>query len=222
MKERPILFSAPMVRAILEGRKTQTRRVVNPRHIPNPQPDLDTAIERSPSLAAAFCPYGQPGERLWVRETFDPIYGQSPPGRVIEIDYKADWVPHGNRWRIKDELGSRRWTPSIHMPRWVSRILLEITGVRVERLQDISEADVIAEGFKTREGNEAFNFAGTKEFFIPELLDHNPIGRVACGGNVSAKEAYRRLWSSINGRGSWDANPWVWVVEFKRLEGGAE
>ena len=179
MKERPILFSAPMVRALLAGMKTQTRRAFKTKNggvWPNAN-DLPgiRQILRS-------CPYGQPGDRLWVRETFARIDGQTRPW--IETDYKATYT-HGDR--LGDTLGiKKRWTPSIHMPRHASRITLEVTGVRVERLQDISEADAIAEGVYT-----------------------DP----AC----PAYDAYAQLWDEINGLGSWEANPWVWVVEFKGL-----
>ena len=179
MKERPMLFSAPMVRALLAGMKTQTRRAFKTKNggvWPNAN-DLPgiRQILRS-------CPYGQPGDRLWVRETFARIDGQTRPW--IETDYKATYT-HGDR--LGDTLGiKKRWTPSIHMPRHASRITLEVTGVRVERLQDISEADAIAEGVYT-----------------------DP----AC----PAYDAYAQLWDEINGLGSWEANPWVWVVEFKGL-----
>ena len=163
MKERPIIFNAPMVRAILEGRKTQTRRIVKQR--------------------------GTPGEILWVKETFKfnpggPIYdaaGVIMDSMDDELIYRAD----------SPNLVTK-WTPSIHMPRWASRITLEITGVRVERLQDISGPDCWAEG-------------------------------IGCAGWDSEKygsvtHCYRDLWQSIHGSGAWEKNPWVWVVEFKRVE----
>ena len=187
MKERPILFSAPMVRALLAGTKTQTRRAFKTKNggvWPNAN-DLPgmRQILRS-------CPYGQPGDRLWVRETFCKIIGQS--GGWIETDYQATYT-HGDR--LGDTLGiKKRWTPSIHMPRHASRITLEVTGVRVERLQDISEADAIAEGVRNSL--------------------HLPGGRFA-------RENFEHLWWTIHGDGSWESNPWVWVIEFKRVEGGA-
>lgn len=203
MKERPILFSAPMVRALLAGTKTQTRRVMSEKHCWH-------FIEATGDLA--LCPYGRPGDRLWVRETWVP----DPPiddswastawngcGRTVSeiperfhhprfCNYAADWLH-----------GPIRWTPSIHMPRWASRITLEVTDVRVERLQSISESDAIAEGIEIKfdgQGNP-LTFGGT----IDALRPH------------AAREAYRALWESINGLGSWDANPWVWVVEFRRV-----
>jgi len=184
-----------MVRAILEGRKTQTRRVVKPLGNddgfvildygnggwPYRSDDGDSSthivrrggklyIEETPHA----CPYGQPGDRLWVRETWADV---RTPASQIQTVYRADW-PYKNP-------STKPWKPSIHMPRWASRILLEVTGVRIERLQDISEEDAIAEG-------------------VSDIL--NPVG------------AYRELWDSINGDGAWVANPWVWIVEFKRLE----
>lgn len=194
MKERPILFSAPMVRALLAGTKTQTRRVVKP------QPMMVTnhrlAIWDGPSAAlqqqrermGRGCPYGQPGDRLWVRETWarddedGALFYRADVGLGGDAD---DW----ERNRL-DGVPRYRWRPSIHMHRRASRITLEITGVRAERLQDISEADAIAEGVKNSL--------------------HLPGGRFA-------KENFAHLWWTINGDGSWEANPWVWVIEFKRV-----
>ena len=200
MKERPILFSAPMVRALLAGTKTQTRRIFKPermtwdangRYTTHAMRGGELSITGSgpfkPSSWLHYCPYGQPGDRLWVRETFARIDGQTRPW--IETDYKATYT-HGDR--LGDTLGiKKRWTPSIHMPRHASRITLEVTGVRVERLQDISEADAIAEGVYT-----------------------DP----AC----PAYDAYTQLWDEINGLGSWEANPWVWVVGFHRINGAPQ
>ncbi|KIF80798.1 hypothetical protein [Noviherbaspirillum autotrophicum] len=220
MKERPILFSAPMVRAILDGTKTQTRRVVKPQ--PVLRRDLSVSDNelawqlspgsfiicpntRAPEDFEKRSPYGQPGGRLWVRETFCPIYPQDPTyngGEPIEYDYAATYK-HGDR--LGDSLGIKKvWKPSIHMPRAACRIVLEVTGVRVERLQDISEADAIAEGIE-RSG----------ECNWCDYLDY--------GYNdfTNARYSYRTLWESINGAGSWNANPWVWVIEFKRVDAGA-
>lgn len=213
MKERPILFSAPMVRALLAGTKTQTRRVlrvqppagtfqVSTWHHPDPRPHF-FAWQELPHDAAMIaddwahpCPYGQPGDRLWVRETFAKIDGQTQPW--IATDYRATYT-HGDR--LGDTLGIRkRWTPAIHMPRAASRIDLEVTGVRVERLQDISEADAIAEGVE-RSGECNWRDYGD-------------------AGNdfTSARRSYRSLWDSINDPSPcWGANPWVWVVSFRRL-----
>jgi hypothetical protein len=143
MKERPILFSAPMVRALLEGRKTQTRRIVKPKpsHV-DAGGRTGAVIGKFAGHVECLCPYGMPGELLWVRETFAKIPGQTRDW--IETDYRATYT-HGDR--LGDSLGiKKKWTPSIHMPRAASRITLRITDVRVERLQSISEDDAIAEG----------------------------------------------------------------------------
>lgn len=210
IKERPILMSAPMVRAILEGRKTQTRRIVKPqpewkeRHNLTSEgfawergkesllgwPDQD---EFSKALVK-FCEHGQPGDRLWVRETFAYV-GSCDPGYLV---FKADYPKCAEKYgfdRIPptiEECGER-WKPSIHMPRWASRITLEITGVRVERLQDISEKDAWAEG-------------------CDGLDDGGPTG------GLSGYGEFADLWQSINGEDSWSKNPWVWVIQFKTLE----
>lgn len=187
MAERPILFSAPMVRAILNGTKTQTRRVVKP------QP-VATRGSKKPWCSIEdllkTCPYGQPGDRLWVRES-----GWERPERTPRMMREgADtWEPYyydADGWIDEDHADFKRWgfrrRPSIHMPRWASRIDLEITAVRVERLQDISEPDAKAEGVD------------------PQFL--------------LARTGFVSLWESINGTASWDENPWVWVIEFKRVK----
>ena len=182
MKERPILFSAPMVRALLAGTKTQTRRIVKARDLE--WMDVHQGL-REPDNAER-CPYGQPGgDRLYVRETWAAphAYDHLPP-RLIPQDARIHYAATEDR-------GGLLWRPSIHMPRWASRITLEVTGVRVERLQDISEADAIAEGVYT-----------------------DP----AC----PAYDAYAQLWDEINGLGSWEANPWVWVVGFHRINGASQ
>ena len=202
MKERPILFSGEMVRAILSARKTQTRRVIKPQPA-NGQKFAGIADAREylgpkhkNQFGAYFgwsfrrCPYGQPGDKLWVRETFlvddNRRIPKTATHKNFEVDYKAtsEDSPH---WR---------WRPSIHMPRWASRITLEITGVRVERLHDISEVDARAEG-------------------APDITG------VVMGGKLRGIATYRdwfkNLWQSINGADSWASNPWVWVIEFKRL-----
>lgn len=207
MKERPILFSGAMVRALLAGIKTQTRRVVKAKHLPWLENSvlnfLDGKWNQRP------LPYGQPGDRLWVRETFCKIIGQS--GGWIETDYRATYN-HG--FRLGDSLGlKKRWTPSIHMPRDASRITLEVTGVRVERLQDISEADAIAEGVFRKVGASS----------VGDMVETATGGQLIYADPTQAREEYRRLWEEINGSGSWVKNPWVWVVDFRRIEaeGGA-
>lgn len=203
MTERGILFSAPMVRALLDGMKTQTRRVVK---MP---PSWDCIVYadwgngwwpyrsddgESPSYdnneIPLNCPYGRTGDHLWVREMHRPVWGQTP-GYLTGVDYRAD--PRAKWERLGDQTGAPlKWTPSIHMKREYSRILLEVVGVRVERLQDISDDDARAEGCS---GYETSPFADP----VP------PSGE------------YRELWEQINGAGTWAANPWVWVVEFRRI-----
>lgn len=204
MKERPILFSAPMVRALLDGRKTQTRRIVKPqpheffvrfgRLYDHPK----KLGEYSGELVLVNSPYGQPRDRLWVKETHAFIWpDEYEPENLKDcnIEYRADTdgkaLPGDWPEESRDDPERPKWRPSIFMHRWASRILLEITAVRVERLQDISEEDAIAEGAK-------WGACGA-----PQIGSH--------------KAGYAQLWESINGAGSWDANPWVWVVEFKKI-----
>ena len=202
MKTRPILFSAPMVRAILNGTKTQTRRAVKDRHIDSAPPACIFQWLRE------RCTYGQPGDRLWVREAFmhEPAdycweASVSIPCRPAETVYRAD---HDGDTR------GAGWKPSIHMPRALSRITLEITGVRVERLQDISDTDCIAEGIERPEDM-------SKE--AVEAMDIWPIGaeRECFNALNQPVHQYRRLWERINGPVSWAANPGVWVIEFRRV-----
>ena len=181
MKERPIIFSAPMVRAILSGAKTQTRRVVKPHHM------AMVGAEQFPILA--LCPFGRPGDRLWVREQFACVRTQE----MRYVEYKADRSL--SDFEGYDNPAGGRWRPSIHMPRWASRITLEVTGVRVERVQDISGMDAKREGVS-----------------VPAHIPED-------GADLDyARRGFRRLWEEIHGPGSWDANPWVWAVKFKRLE----
>jgi hypothetical protein len=176
MKQRPILFSKPMVFAIMDDIKTQTRRVV--KGLPGTDP--------------IACPYGGIGDQLWVKETV-----------WVDADTKEfKWYAHQRIFKVDRVRDNARLWPSIHMKRAWSRIQLEITGIRVERLQDISDADALAEGIISYSvGNlMVFGVEGTK---IEAL---------------SPRAAYFALWDEINGRGSADANPWVWVVEFKVLK----
>jgi len=186
MKERPILMSAPMVRALLAGTKTQTRRVVKGRAL-----DWLNESGFSPSFVAHpenhLCPYGAPGDRLWVRETWAQNENQlSETSMDTSIVFRAD-----GEARALDNGCEKAWRPSIHMPRWASRITLEINDVRVERLQEISEADALAEG-----------------------ITHSTLN--------DPRVEYRWLWESINGHGSWDANPWVWPITFRRIAASNE
>lgn len=213
MKEKPILFSGPMVKAILDGRKTQTRRVVKP------QPP-DHAIEvfdwQHHNLGEAGCyyddmdglhfhckrQYGNVGDRLWVRET---ARATATEEGIDCIHYSADdycrsiMVSEYGPWQKMRSYGGghARVVPSIHMPRWASRITLEITGVRVELLSDISEEDAIAEGFKAGDGSPVNGFDTEAKF--------------------PAVASFESLWSEINGPGSWSLNPWVWVISFERV-----
>ncbi len=198
MVERPIIFSGPMVRAILEGRKTQTRRVVkgNPIDIvtligADDKPTGEYGLCFHPSVIErrVSCPYGQPGDRLWVRET----RGINRHGDVV---YRADTSDFSHD--VRDE--NQKWKPSIHMPRRASRITLEVLRVRVERLQEISEEDAKAEGAEMQPAET---------------------GQLDANGNPIEKGSYRlgfySLWESINGPGSWIENPWVWAVKFPRI-----
>lgn len=214
-KERPILFSAPMVRAILKGRKTQTRRIVKgdataermdsffttfgangymffgPEHeatFPSREAFRQWVNKTYPETQWTICPYGKPGERLWVRETWSHDAANVEQCRVKYEDAMGGCV-YGPYYRATDGApDTLRWIPSIHMPRWASRINLGITSVRVERLQDISRGDCMAEGCP-----------------FPNMAESDP------------KKWYADLWDSFNGDGAWDKNPWVWVVEFKRV-----
>lgn len=184
MKERPVIFNGEMVRAILSGRKTQTRRVIAnvspdnciPLHKPTKTKDgIYTHVMDAPGHG--LCPFGQVGDRLWVRETFGDC-----GSRLV---YRAD-IEDGAASQVK------RWVPSIHMPRDACRILLEITAVRVERLNDISEEDAKAEG-------------------VP------PSQHIITPPEALYRVGFLKLWQSIYGEESWSANPWVWVIEFKQV-----
>lgn len=205
IKERPILFSGAMVRALLDGSKTQTRREVK---MP-PSWDCFVCADwgggwwpyrsddgESPTYdnneIPLNCPYGQPGDRLWVRETWAPH--PDFPACVRRPVYRAD---------PECKYDVPRWRPSIHMPRWASRILLEVVSVRVERLQDISLDDCRAEGIGQCDG------LGSKA----EIIDL----AIRMGTFKQDVLRFATLWEQINGAGSWHANPWVWVVEFKRV-----
>ncbi|HEO9810787.1 TPA: morphogenetic protein [Klebsiella variicola] len=212
IREKGLIFNSEMVRALLDGRKTQTRRIIKPQ----PEATLSGSLSGKwlsrplnglllPKIEdiAIHCPFGVVGDRIWVRETFqgplfdydlmdsyckDPTPFEKPEFCV----YKADGVPAPEFYDADDELHCC-WRPSIHMPRWACRILLEITNVRVERLKSISDGDAIREGCSTAD---------------------------MMSGDCVA-DVFARLWASIYGSDSWNANPWVWVIEFKRVEGGA-
>ena len=212
MKERPILFSAPMVLALLAGTKPQTRREVKKKAA------LDClACGFEPSFLAHpgnadLCPYGQPGDRLYVRETWQHSnHPFGPLDRDCHIFYRADYWddPHGMDGEKSPEGKYREWKPSIHMPRWASRITLEITGVRVERLQDLSEADAEAEGIElVRVSESDYRYL---DYLAKDCRD------ITYGSPV---QSYASLWEFINGPGSWNANPWVWVIDFQVVDHG--
>jgi len=232
VKERPILMSGPMVCAILEGRKTMTRRVVqyspSPRLIfpllgRNNQPTgewvFTDPVYEYVGHSRHYCPHGQPGDRLWVKETWQPEgYGRTAD---VGIKYKADSgyrvfpvakIP--DSWAYPKASTHGNVSP-LFMPRWASRITLELTDVRVERLQDISEADARAEGVEP-------NWCGDLKGWNPE--EHGWIDYLqtcedsdGCG---TAKDSFESLWQSINAKRGygWDKNPWVWVLSFKRVD----
>ncbi|MGP0189535.1 morphogenetic protein [Klebsiella quasivariicola] len=213
MKERGVIFNGEMVRALLSGRKTQTRRIIKPQ----PEATLSGSLSGKwlsrplnglllPKIEdiAIHCPFGVVGDRIWVRETFqgplfdydlmdsyckDPTPFEKPKFCV----YKADGVPAPEFYDADDELHCC-WRPSIHMPRWASRILLEITNVRVERLQSITLGDICKEV-----GCGLYDFRPATYGF----------------------QVWEELWKSIYGAENWQANPWVWVISFERVEGGA-
>ncbi|CAI2515941.1 ASCH domain-containing protein [Serratia ficaria] len=204
MKERPVIFNAEMVRAILDGRKTQTRRV-----IANVGPDNCIPLQKPTKTKGGIythvmdapghglCPFGQVGDRLWVRETFMDLTGtgiEATTGKFEGFAYRTDTPAGSYGDEVRKEYGLK-WTPSLHMPRKACRILLEITAVRVERLNDISHDDAKAEGCCYGRGGGVPDFAVTP-------ADHFPT-----------------LWASIYGEESWSANPWVWVIEFRRVGG---
>jgi hypothetical protein len=224
--ERPLLFQAPMVVASIADRKHQTRRMRGLEDI-NRDPDRWTVSRSTPGMVwfhlvdnvavpstQILCPYGAPGDRLWVRETAALIDNSDlgvphddPEHRYWEYRADGDYDRLPGDWPPEERANPERprWTPAIHMPRAASRLLLDVTAVRVERLQDISEADAIDEGVK----------ADADGCFYPPGQDWS--GERAPNPQSTARSAYAVLWDSINGAGSWDANPWVWVVGFKRM-----
>ncbi len=189
MTERPILFRGPMVRAILNGRKTQTRRIVKPQ----PEESLWPIWQRFPHQSG--CPFGAPGDRLWVRETH---YVQS-----------AGYIDGAGRlilYRASEPDAPCTWTRSIHMPRWASRITLEVEQVRVQRVQEISEEDARAEGIA-----EFSNSQGDVNYGLT----------VADCWERTARGAFGRLWDSLHGPGAWERNDWVRAGTFRRITEGS-
>jgi hypothetical protein len=228
VRERPILFSAPMVRAILAGTKTVTRRIVKrPGDLDMQESKLGPpqstkvgvggyggvvfgdGVGRGTVTIPVRCPYGSPGDRLWVRE----MHAQFVVGEGLErpvpecVAYRAtcdddgsfDYVNgRGEHMRLK----VTKWTPSIHMPRWASRITLDVVSVRVERLHEITEDDARREGVEP----------------LPFERKLYPSKHAASVTEWSHRAAFQLLWESINGAGSWRSNPWVWRVEFQRKD----
>lgn len=216
MTDRPILFSAPMVRALLDGRKTQTRRVMKVQ----PHPDIETKFpfgrvehgyahwrqfadkEMPRWMYTIKCPYGVVGDRLWVRETWTGTWA------VDTCDMHVAYAADGSERFIvapvdyvlpKAAVKPKNWVTPLFMPRWASRITLEITEVRVHRLQECSEGDAVAEGIYRNQEGRGGGWRSAE--------DQPTFGFAA--------SAYRDLWESINGPGSWGANPWVWALTFK-------
>ncbi|MEG1454886.1 MAG: hypothetical protein RSC66_04860 [Comamonas sp.] len=228
MKETGLMFKAPLVRSILDGTKTQTRRVVPFRTLQlieygsiagecHELPSAGTLHPNSVDYYNSFCPMGQPGDRIYVRETW-----QGPLLEEFESDADSDWMsasrihqyqnpahcqyaadggPAPEFMTADDDL-VRRWRPAIHMPKWAARIWLDITGVRVERLQDISAADAKAEGIEGQFANGPWRNYQRDGYWFPEGKDIAPI------------LSFSSLWESTGG--DWYANPWVWVIDFKR------
>lgn len=207
-KERPILMNGSMVRAVLDGSKTQTRRIVKQL---DPREGAVTTGGNGQPMAACWayggpaipCPYGVPGEHLWVRETWycDDYRIQSGP--YFEVDGARELLAYRADGERPYEAEQPVWRPSIHMPRWASRILLEIASVRVERLQDISDVDIEAEGI------DMDALAEAQDRYDAIAKDDNASGR------ATLRTAWRDLWESTGG--DWGANPWCWVISFKRV-----
>ncbi|HFQ8924963.1 TPA: morphogenetic protein [Citrobacter freundii] len=202
MKERGMIFNGEMVRALLDGRKTQTRRPVKFPLIDKNMGCELAGNELAGELAAGNywnSPFGKPGDRIWVRETWAEAGAGAPDLKLYRANYPEHVPTHYENVPPVDEI---RWTPSIHMPRAACRILLEVTGVRVERLNGISETDAESEGIDMEalyDSQDCYDC----------IADHNMTGRPTVTG------AFKYLWESIYGEGSWHANPWVWVIEFK-------
>lgn len=214
MKERGILFSGPMVMAILAGRKTQTRRAIKPQ-----PPAATVGLNHIDGTTWACignngpnrkCPYGVPGDRLWVRETW-AVDAPLDQVRREHEDMMPGGIGHGPYFRTDPahENSGLTWRPSIHLPRWASRITLEITDVRAERLQDISEQDAKAEGIRS-DILRADDHAPDRICYVAEP-DHNH-------AYVTARDAYAKTWNHINAKTCpWRCNPWVWALTYKRI-----
>ncbi|HFN0531050.1 hypothetical protein ACVSSC_19330 [Klebsiella pneumoniae] len=230
MKERGMIFNGEMVRALLDGRKTQTRRIIKDCTVGRDQISKFIQIEKKfigcypedvPELIRECCPYGIPGARIWVREAFR-VHSRATD--VATLVYKASernsWTEQTHRVPVavcNKPATPEKWTPSQHMPRWASRILLEITDVRVERLNAISPEDAESEGLERTNFTGFGDEPGLPSYPEPDVY-FDPLKKQ---WKEYPPEAFAGLWESIYGEGSWLANPWVWVIEFKRVEGGA-
>lgn len=212
-KEKPVLFGAEMVRAIMECRKTQTRRIINKLNGFGDITEFKVSDTRGydwtfrnkrmlwndlrhDELMAA-CPWGKPGERLWVREAWQPWQLNGDPAVLYRADKAILPCEEASKYQVF--AAELPWKPSIHMPRWACRLMLEITGIRVERIQDISEDDAIAEGCKAE-----YHEIPDSPFSPGEIAGH------------SAFEDFASLWHEAY-PDSWDRNDWVWVIDFKKV-----
>lgn len=200
ISERPILFSGAMVQAILDGRKQQTRRIIKP------QPELCHGCQSCEFrcdhlLTPIKCPYGKVGDKLWCREAWRQLDGdcavQGEHRKAGAYSWKAEY--RGDSWKMY------RWKSPIHMPRKACRLVLEVKDIRVERLQDISKEDAIAEGIEGQSERPGA-FKSYKDYETGDFV-------------LRARTSFRSLWISINGADSWESNLFVWVVEFKRVGG---
>jgi hypothetical protein len=263
MTDRPILFSAEMVRAILDGRKTQTRRVMKVQPWPDALVTVEhyhpTVIDRHGDMQPGKeifgahwddgehglrCPYGAPGDKLWVRETcwaestFDGDGVRYPADhvwRIIENTQEASeaWCKlarYGGDAALDNETNIGKRVPSIHMPRWASRITLRITDIRAQRPQDISEDDARAEGCEGRPFPGPW-WQGYRDLGDGEMFHQQAVGETAPDWMIepkqmqptpwldqSARDGFRSIWMCLHGPGAWEANPWVWVVAFERVK----
>jgi len=244
MKEHPLLMQGPLVRATLEGRKTQTRRPIKP------QPDDDIVDVEYDAIAdlwlgntqedndlgytsswAMRCPLGQAGDRLWVRETWRPVmetwrsFVEYGAGGELSATGHADAMTKLTKVALRfpggrEDIHSEQWHPSIHMPRWACRLVLPLVSVRVERVQDITEEDARAEGVP-HNGDRPIDKSWCAACCGHGIVERFALGMVSvddCSECNSAKKLFRNIWISIYGQESWDANPWVWVAEWEDIE----
>lgn len=245
MRERGILFSAPMVRALLNGTKTQTRRTVklpsDTTHVHvdpggtiyGPGPYVIPTLASGEGHERIRCPYGAPGDRLWVRERWqtaanlDGSNATQIAEKCKDAGWSTPWAPirYGDgatdNSDVVRDFGGGEWgrkRQGFFMPRWASRITLEVTSVRVERLNEISEDDAKAEGLSaiTKDNGRTWKYGIPDRDGLPGSDD---VGWDWPDWDVDPRRAYRTLWESINGPGSWELNPFVWVIDFKRVNG---